>query len=61
MYNKIIEGMTKTFDNIELNDYHKMNKSVSNLNRYKMSISIPEFELSYAHLLKKLNNQLIKI
>jgi hypothetical protein len=42
MYNKIIEGMTKTFDNIELNDYHKMNKSVSNLNRYKMSISIPD-------------------
>lgn len=49
MYNKIIEGMTKTFDNIELNDYHKMNKSVSNLNRYKMSISIPEFELSYVN------------
>jgi hypothetical protein len=26
MYNKIIEGITKSFENIELNDYH-MNKT----------------------------------
>jgi hypothetical protein len=42
MYNKIIEGITKSFENIELNDYH-MNKNLSsdNLNRCKISISIP--------------------
>jgi hypothetical protein len=47
MYNKIIEGITKSFENIELNDYH-MNKNLSsdNLNRCKISISIPEFDLT---------------
>jgi hypothetical protein len=31
MYNKIIEGITKSFENIELNDYH-MNKNLSSDN-----------------------------
>jgi preprotein translocase subunit SecA len=44
MYNKIIEGITKSFENIELNDYH-MNKNLSSDNlRCKISISIPEFD-----------------
>jgi hypothetical protein len=49
MYNKIIEGITKSFENIELNDYHFMNKKMStnNLNRCQMSISIPEFDSLY--------------
>jgi hypothetical protein len=31
MYNKIIEGITKSFENIELNDYH-MKKNLSSDN-----------------------------